>query len=442
MPIASQQRLHGIGLVGHGPNATLGRGIAVVSHDASRTGASLIALNIARELAQRRGVEVVTILLGRGELEAEFAQMGPLFVAPPAPSPAYHLDPRPWARLVKRVISNRDTGWHERFWRRISKCLAKRQIRHALCNTVLSGGAAVRLRHAGVASIGLVHELPHSIRANSWTDEAAALIQGTDSLVFPCPQVRAAFLRAFSIGDKPSHICPQSINLDPNQLAVERRATSRSAFRARLGLTCDDILVLSAGSHGDFRKGVDLFVHAAREIAMLSPVSGSRKIVFAWAGQVNSGFRQWAEKDMIELAAPDRLIFLGPQNDMTPCFAGADIFFLSSREDPFPTVVLEAMAFGLPVVGFAGTGGVEEQIGGGVGILVPYGNVTSAVNALRRLTEQRDERHRMGQLGQERVAQSGGYPRYVDNLVDALLWDRPVEDHPVEDRSCQVTHSE
>jgi glycosyltransferase involved in cell wall biosynthesis len=294
---------------------------------------------------------------------------------------------------------------------------------------VLSGGAAVRLKHAGVASIGLVHELPHSIRANRWTDEAAALIQGADSLVFPCPQVRAAFLRAFSIGDKPSHIFPQGINIDPNQLAVERRTASRSGFRARLGLTCHDILILGAGSYGDFRKGVDLFVHVAREIAMLSPASASRKIVFAWAGQVNWGFRQWAEKDMIELAAPDRLIFLGPQNDMTPCFAAADIFFLSSREDPFPTVVLEAMAFGLPVVGFAGSGGIEEQIGGGVGIIIPYGSVTSAVNVLRRLAEQRDERHRMGQLGQERVALSGGYRGYVDNLVDALLGDRPVEDY-------------
>jgi len=67
------------------------------------------------------------------------------------------------------------------------------------------------------------------------------------------------------------------------------------------------------------------------------------------------------------LALPDRLIFLGSQQDMVPCFATADLFFLSSREDPFPTTVLEAMAYGLPVVGFAGTGGVEEQICGGRG---------------------------------------------------------------------------
>jgi glycosyltransferase involved in cell wall biosynthesis len=183
---------------------------------------------------------------------------------------------------------------------------------------------------------------------------------------------------------------------------------------------------LGCGGSGDFRKGVDLFVHAAREMA-LSPMAATRKIVFAWAGHVGWGFREWAEKDMSELAVSDRLIFLGPQQDMAPCFAAADIFFLSSREDPFPTTVLEAMAYGLPVVGFAGSGGVEEQLCGGVGLVVPYGDVTSAVKALRHFADHPEERNRMARLGRERIALSGGYHAYVGNLIDLLVRPRPVE---------------
>ena len=37
------------------------RGIVIVSHDASRSGAPLIALNIARELVEVRNIPVVTI---------------------------------------------------------------------------------------------------------------------------------------------------------------------------------------------------------------------------------------------------------------------------------------------------------------------------------------------------------------------------------------------
>src|SRR5260370_36829864 len=86
---------------------------------------------------------------------------------------------------------------------------------------------------------------------------------------------------------------------------------------------------------------------------------------------------------MTDLAFPDRLIFLGPQQDMAPCFAAADLFFLSSRGDPFPTTVLEAMAYGLPVVGFAGSGGVEQHIFGGVGGIGPSGDGASAFKGLR-----------------------------------------------------------
>jgi hypothetical protein len=143
-------------------DAKLRHGIVIVSHDAGRTGAPLIALNIARELVEARGILVVTILLETGELEPEFTQMGPLFVARPRLSTTYHLDTRPWAHFVKRAISIKASLRHDRFWRRISKYLARRQIRHAVCHTVLSGDAAIRLKEAGLTVIGLVHELPHT----------------------------------------------------------------------------------------------------------------------------------------------------------------------------------------------------------------------------------------------------------------------------------------
>lgn len=412
------------------PEAKVRHGIVIVSHDARRAGAPLTALNIARELVAR-GIPVVTILLAPGELEPEFARNGPLFIARQQLAPSYHHETRPWARVVKRAIYTMESAWHgddDRFWRRISKYLANRQIRHAVCNTVLSGGAAVRLKDVGVTSIGLIHEMPHSIRVYGWTDQAAALIRGADALVFASPQVRAAFTGAFPTADTPGFVFPQSFNINPDQLAPKPRSAARSVFRARLGLTCDDILILSCGQ-GDFLKGIDLFVQAAREMALSSTALATGKVVFAWAGAVDRSFRVWAEKDVIELDLSDRLIFLGQLQDVAPYFAAADIFFLPSREDAFPNVVLEAMASGLPVVGFAGSGGIEEQVRGGAGVTVPYADVASAVKTLRQLAERPDERDKMGRIGREKIALSDGYHAYVGNLIDVLSAAPTVPDH-------------
>ena len=45
---------------------------------------------------------------------------------------------------------------------------------------------------------------------------------------------------------------------------------------------------------------------------------------------------------------------------MAEFYFAADAYFLSSREDPFPSVVLEAMPAGLPVVGLAGASGTGD----------------------------------------------------------------------------------
>jgi O-antigen biosynthesis protein len=395
-------------------------GIVIVSHDATRSGASLIALNIAREFA-RRGIPVVTLLLDAGELEPEFAQLGPLFVLR-HPKPLRTLAREPPAWSWGRSIGVAMIAWRadrDRVWRRLLKCIAARGIRHGLCNTVLSGGSAIRLKEARIASIGLIHELPHSIGTYGWTDQTIALVRGTEALVFPCPQIRTAFGAAFSIADKPSFIIPQSPNLDMGAISQEKRAALRSSFRACLKLGDDDVMILGCGT-GDFRKGIDLFVHAARQMASAEALPRSGKIVFAWAGNIYWQFRVWAERDVAELGLSDRLLFLGPQRDMAPSYAAADIFFLSSREDPFPTVVLEAMAGGLPVVGFGGTGGFEAQACGGGGILVPYGDVASAVSALRELAGKPDQRDRMGELGRKKIAGFGGYQAYVGRLIEAM----------------------
>jgi glycosyltransferase involved in cell wall biosynthesis len=77
---------------------------------------------------------------------------------------------------------------------------------------------------------------------------------------------------------------------------------------------------------------------------------------------------RWAR----ELGVEGRVTFTGPytQAQAVDLFRRADILLHTKYNDPCPTVVLEAMACGLPVV-YSSTGGVPELVGSEGGIGVP-----------------------------------------------------------------------
>lgn len=63
---------------------------------------------------------------------------------------------------------------------------------------------------------------------------------------------------------------------------------------------------------------------------------------------------------------------------------GSDLFFLSSREDPFPSVVLEALAVGLPVGAFDSGGGYVDLIRKEpcTGFLAPTGDLSATARLI------------------------------------------------------------
>jgi glycosyltransferase involved in cell wall biosynthesis len=100
-----------------------------------------------------------------------------------------------------------------------------------------------------------------------------------------------------------------------------------------------------------------------------------------------------------------RLFLIGEVADTAPYMAGLDLFLLTSREDPFPLVMLEAARQAVPVVCFEGAGGATEFVDETVGATVPMLDVAGMTAAVKRFKASPELRRRVGDSAYERSLQ-------------------------------------
>lgn len=145
------------------------------------------------------------------------------------------------------------------------------------------------------------------------------------------------------------------------------------------------------------RKGSDVFVAAARRL-----LQKRDDIEFRLVGSTDDPLeREWGEvviNDAVEAGIHHQRRVNVPSE-----IAGWDLFAMPSRTDPCPIVLLEAMASGLPVIG-AASDGIVEQITPESGLLVPSEDPAALAAAIERvLSMPAAERAAMGRAAHERV---------------------------------------
>lgn len=143
--------------------------------------------------------------------------------------------------------------------------------------------------------------------------------------------------------------------------------------------TGTDMLPLPKSKHDRFtvsacgtmisRKGIDLFLLVAKECIR----QGANDIVFQWIGGNPSslGYFEVLE-DVRKLELENNIVIHTETKDIRPHLAVSDLFLMTSKEDPFPIVNLEALLHQLPIICFEKSGGTEDIINKGGGMSVPY----------------------------------------------------------------------
>lgn len=95
--------------------------------------------------------------------------------------------------------------------------------------------------------------------------------------------------------------------------------------------------------------------------------------------------------------------FVPYRDSLVECYQASDVYLHAATADTFPSVILEAMACGIPVVATA-VGGIPEQIvEGETGFLVPVGNAFALAERLGQLRQAPELARSMGRAARQRV---------------------------------------
>lgn len=187
--------------------------------------------------------------------------------------------------------------------------------------------------------------------------------------------------------------------------------------------------------------------HLLEAVAELNRRGWSERVVWFCVGDIEAEYRHHADWLMARLRQRniDNVTFTGWQSNPFPFYQAADIEVLPSvsREtldygdcvlevggnEGFPRTHLEAMHFGLPIVG-TDIAGVREQILDGVnGRVVPPGDAPALADALEALLADGELRSQMGAAGRQRVQEQFSTAAHVSAMVklyQELVPQRPL----------------
>ncbi len=360
----------------------------LVVHDAHPHGAQMIALHIAKVLNLEMSYEVDIVCLGDGPLVDEFSKYGTL----------HH-------------IANCDTRGDTAM--KLARRFAESGKRKALVNTTVSGFFLEILAKEGVTCVALVHELRGVLDQYSLKGQATAIATHATKVIFPADLVLRSFAGFVELSPDKAVILPQG--LYKRQPIPDDIQSVRQRLRDQLNIPSRSKIVLGMG-FADHRKGIDLFVEAGLLLVATNP-----ETYFIWVGHWDQGIEVKVQSRIAELPhLKHHFIFPGRQEDTSTYYIGADIFAMTSREDPFPSVVLEAMNARLPIVGFKGALGLAHHIENGCGELVEFENVSEYARALEILLESPDKAKAMGRKGAEIIQHDFSFRHYLFNLLEIL----------------------
>jgi glycosyltransferase involved in cell wall biosynthesis len=306
--------------------------VLLLTHNLNLEGAPLFLLEYATWLVRNAGFTVELLSCEEGPLRRNYEELG-IRVTLIDRHRLYNVQTR--AQFNARVDELRG-----------ALDLSRTDL--VVCNTLMNFWGVHLARRAGKPSLFYIHESSsiHRFFAKSLPEHLHPLVEdafhdATRSL-FLC----AATENYYKDYDRHGNfrLVPSWIRLD--SIRDFKAAHSRSDLRRKHGFGEKDVIIANIGTVCE-RKGQHTFIRAVQLLQGL--LRDGRTYRFLLVGGRAGVYLDLLEADIRDLGLAN-LQIIPETRDAYDFFGLADLFVCSSFEESFPRVVLEAMAFGVPIV--------------------------------------------------------------------------------------------
>lgn len=305
--------------------------VVAVSHNLKREGAPNTLFDLLVGLKSSGVAEVVVLAPQDGPLRAEYEAAGikvQIFL-----QPAARADIESY-QLVRDALTDQFQS-------------LKAEV--VIANTLTTYYAVDAAHRAGIGAIWCQHESePWQGYFNDLHPKVRSRAYAAFGQAYRVTYVADATRKAWT-GVQTRHnaqLIRHGIPID--RLAAEVSRWSRAGARSHLGLQGEDLVFILIGTVCRRKGQLDL----VQALSLMSAQDAARLrfLVVGFTSESDYGAElAYAIGSLpVELAA--RIDVVGPVDDMTPYYAAADVFICTSRVESAPRVLVEAMAFGLPII--------------------------------------------------------------------------------------------
>lgn len=264
-------------------------------------------------------------------------------------------------------------------------------------------------RRLGIPTIQTVHELARkpllAYRFIGWLDHLF-----NDKVIVLCERSKIMF-RWFNRESGKLVKIYNGISAAP--VAGDGGTTLNGGLRGQLGLGERDRIVIAVARLSPM-KGLEYLIEAAASWKKTHP--GIKTVIVGdVAFDHEKPYKRKLETMIAKAGLQQSVFMLGLRRDVPDLLRQSDVLVLPSVYDIFPTVILEGMDAGLPVVA-TDVGGVPEMVREGCGRLVPPEDAEALGAAVAGLLSQ--DYRAMGRRGREVFLREFTKERYVERTSE------------------------